>query len=134
MTEQQTFQQGLGQSTAIDRQEQFSPFGSLRACSANAISSLPVPLAPVIRTVAWSIGNFFDKMENIMQGFAFADDIVEVEFHTEVKRSEQAKAGLTYVAVNVPTYSLSAASSSSGCRRTGAARPSTSAVEYCGHA
>jgi hypothetical protein len=80
MTEQQAFQQSLGQRAAIDRQKSFV-WRSLWACSAKAISSLPVPLSPVMSTVAWVFGEFLDHFQNVADRFALADDVVEVKFH-----------------------------------------------------
>ena len=56
-------------------------FRSLWAWIARAINSLPVPLSPVMSTVAESGRHFLDHLQDVADRLALADDVFEVKFH-----------------------------------------------------
>ena len=86
MAEQQTFQQSLGQRAAIDRQKKFV---SAVAMGVQRQRNQLLAGAAVAGNQhgCLGVGDFLDHLQNVANGFALADDIVEVKFHEPYDRA-----------------------------------------------
>ena len=84
VAEQFAFQQRLGQRAAGDFDERLDRAAPLWRWIARAISDLPVPLSPVISTVALRVGHGVDHVEDLQHAVVVPDDVLHAEAQIEL--------------------------------------------------